>query len=55
MTDQTQAAVSGANSAVQKRIWFDRKERPVHIYEHTPKSTATRGQLAEYLAGWGKG
>lgn len=26
MTDQTQAAVSGANSAVQKRIWFDRKE-----------------------------
>lgn len=26
MTDQTQAAVSGSNSAVQKRIWFDRKE-----------------------------
>jgi dehydrogenase/reductase SDR family protein 12 len=36
-------------------IWFDRKERPVHIYEHTPKSTVTRGQLAEYLAGWVKG
>ena len=22
-------------------IWFDRKERPVHIFAHTPKSTAT--------------
>ncbi len=26
MTDQPQAAVSGSGSAVQPRIWFDRKE-----------------------------
>ena len=30
-------------------IWFDRKERPVHIYEHTPKSKATRAELVEFL------
>ena len=32
-------------------IWFDRKERGVHIYEHTPKSTVTGSELAGYLAG----
>lgn len=30
-------------------IWFDRKERPVHIYEHTPKSKATREELVAFL------
>jgi len=26
MTDQTQTAHSGSNNAIQKRIWFDRRE-----------------------------
>ena len=30
-------------------IWFDRKERPVHIYQHTPKSTATRDDVVAAL------
>jgi dehydrogenase/reductase SDR family protein 12 len=35
--------------AAVESIWFDRKERPVHIYEHTPKSKATRAELVEFL------
>jgi len=30
-------------------IWFDRKERPAHIYAHTPKSTATGADLLATL------
>ena len=30
-------------------IWFDRKERPVHIYAHTPKSMATGAELVTAL------
>ncbi len=30
-------------------IWFDRKERPVHIYAHTPKSTATGADVVAGL------
>ena len=30
-------------------IWFDRKERPVHIYAHTPKSDATGASLVAGL------
>lgn len=30
-------------------IWFDRKERRVHIYAHTPKSTATRDDVVAAL------
>lgn len=30
-------------------IWFDRKERAVHIYEHTPKSAATGAELVAML------
>ena len=30
-------------------IWFDRKERSVHIYEHTPKTSATGTELVAYL------
>ena len=30
-------------------IWFDRKERAVHIYAHTPKSTATGAELVAAL------
>lgn len=33
-------------------IWFDRKERPAHIYAHTPKSTATVAELIAALDGW---
>jgi dehydrogenase/reductase SDR family protein 12 len=30
-------------------IWFDRKERPVHIYAHTPRATATREDVVATL------
>jgi dehydrogenase/reductase SDR family protein 12 len=30
-------------------IWFDRRERPAHIYAHTPKSTDTAQDLVAYL------
>jgi dehydrogenase/reductase SDR family protein 12 len=30
-------------------IWFDRKERPVHIYAHTPRSTDTAADLVAAL------
>jgi dehydrogenase/reductase SDR family protein 12 len=30
-------------------IWFDRKERPAHIYAHTPKSTATPADVVATL------
>ena len=30
-------------------IWFDRKERSAHIYEHTPKSSATGPELVQML------
>ena len=30
-------------------IWFDRKERPAHIYAHTPKSAATGADLVAGL------
>jgi hypothetical protein len=30
-------------------IWFDRKERPVHIYGHTPMSAATGVDLVNEL------
>lgn len=33
-------------------IWFDRKERPAHIYAHTPKSTATAAEVIAALEGW---
>lgn len=31
-------------------IWFDRKERRVHIYAHSPKSADTAGHLVDFLA-----
>lgn len=30
-------------------IWFDRKERPAHIYAHTPRSTATSTDVVATL------
>ncbi len=30
-------------------IWFDRKERGVHIFEHTPKSKATSPEVVKFL------
>jgi len=30
-------------------IWFDRKERPAHIYAHTPKSTASSADVVTTL------
>lgn len=30
-------------------IWFDRRERPAHIYAHTPKSTDTAQDLVAFL------
>jgi dehydrogenase/reductase SDR family protein 12 len=35
--------------ARDEAIWFDRKERPVHIYAHTPLSTATPHQVVQAL------
>jgi dehydrogenase/reductase SDR family protein 12 len=30
-------------------IWFDRRERPAHIYAHTPRSTDTAQDLVSFL------
>lgn len=35
--------------AADESIWFDRKERPVHIFAHTPKSTDTARDLVATL------
>lgn len=42
-------AATRARQAATEAIWFDRKERPVHIYEHTPKSTASGAELVAML------
>jgi dehydrogenase/reductase SDR family protein 12 len=42
------AATRPAQQALES-IWFDRKERSVHIYAHTPKSSATGQDLVAAL------
>lgn len=42
-------AATRPTQRADESIWFDRKERPVHIYAHTPKSTATGVDLVAGL------
>ena len=43
-------AATRPNQNSAESIWFDRKERRVHIYAHTPKSTDTAADLVDFLA-----
>ncbi len=45
-------AATRPKQKAMESIWFDRKERPVHIYAHTPKSTATGADLVVTLESW---
>jgi dehydrogenase/reductase SDR family protein 12 len=42
-------AASRPRQQAPESIWFDRRERPVHIFVHTPKSTATGAEVVAEL------
>lgn len=42
-------AAKRPQQSTDEAIWFDRKQRPVHIYAHTPKSTDTASDLIASL------